>query len=231
MNRRRIMLEAQWVDWHHMEGQQDPIYNQVIAACESYHIMKLMGVHYDWNIEIITQFYATLYIEEAEGVREMHWMAGGEWHNIGYGDFASRFSFGATDTHRRRIHIHNPLEEEEMKPMYALRQEMNVGSINGLYTYYSVLNRMFRKTICPRDGHPTSMSPFTKNLLANMRDGAPPFSVMDFVWEEIKGIALNPQKTCGFAPYLMFIIEDVTNRSFPKDGFHMPSGPILPRSL
>jgi hypothetical protein len=45
---------------------------------------------------------------------------------------------------------------------------------------------------------------------------------MDFVWEEIKDISLNPQKTCGFAPYLMFIIEDVTGRNFLKEGKHMP---------
>jgi hypothetical protein len=30
-----------------MEERQDLIYNQVIAACESHHIKKLMGVHYD----------------------------------------------------------------------------------------------------------------------------------------------------------------------------------------
>jgi hypothetical protein len=47
MKKRRIVSEAQWVDWHHMEEQQDPIYNQVIAACESHHIKKFMGVHYD----------------------------------------------------------------------------------------------------------------------------------------------------------------------------------------
>jgi hypothetical protein len=140
-----------------MKGQQDPIYNQGIAACESHHIKKLMGLHYDWNIEIIAQFYATLYIKEAEGVRKMHWMTEGEWYNIGYGDFASRFSFRAADTYRPRIHIHDPLEEEEMKPMYALGQEMNVGSIYDLYTYYSVLNRLFRRTICLRDGDPTNI--------------------------------------------------------------------------
>jgi hypothetical protein len=33
---------------------------------------------------------------------------------------------------------------------------------------------------------------------------------------------LEPEKTCGFAPYLIFMIKDVTNRSFPKDEFHMP---------
>jgi hypothetical protein len=59
-----------------------------------------------------------------------------------------------------------------------------------------------------------------------MRDVAPPFSVIDFIWEEIKGISMNLQHTCGFDPYLMFMIEDVTNRTFQKDGLHMPIRPV-----
>jgi hypothetical protein len=58
-----------------------------------------------------------------------------------------------------------------------------------------------------------------------MRDGGPPFSVVDFIWEEIKGISMNPQKTCEFVPYIMFMIEDVTNRIFSKDGSHVPIRP------
>jgi hypothetical protein len=112
-----------------------------------------------------------------------------------------------------------------MKFMYAPGLEGNVGTTNGLYTFHSVLNWLFKKTICLRDGDPTNISQFTKNLLASMRDGAPPLSVMDFVWEEIKCISMNPQKTCGFAPYLIFIIEDVTGKSFPKEGKHMPFSP------
>jgi hypothetical protein len=65
--------------------------------------------------------------------------------------------------------------------MYAPGLEGNAGTINELYTFYSVLNRLFRKTICPRDGDPTNISQFAKNLLANMRNGVPSFSVMDFV--------------------------------------------------
>jgi hypothetical protein len=120
MDRSRIVLEAQWVDWHHMEEQQDRIHNQVIAACESHHLKHLMGVHYDWNKEVIAQFYATLYIDEVGGVRRMHWTTEGEWYNISYDDVASRFSFGAVDAHRPRLHIHNPLDEDEMKFIYAM---------------------------------------------------------------------------------------------------------------
>jgi hypothetical protein len=89
MDRRRIVSEAQWVDWLHMDSQQDPIYNQAIASCESHHLKNLMGVHYDWNVKVIAQFYATLYIEEGGGARKMHWMTEGEWYSIGYDDFAS----------------------------------------------------------------------------------------------------------------------------------------------
>jgi hypothetical protein len=31
------------VAWNHMAEQEDPIFNQVIAACASHHIKKLMG--------------------------------------------------------------------------------------------------------------------------------------------------------------------------------------------
>jgi hypothetical protein len=60
MDRRWIVSEAQWIDWRYMEEQHDPIYDQVIAACESHHLKILMGIHYDWNVEVIPQFYATL---------------------------------------------------------------------------------------------------------------------------------------------------------------------------
>jgi hypothetical protein len=134
--------------------------------------------------------------------------------------FATQFSYGQADKDRFRIHIHNPLEENEIKFMDAPGQEGNAGTINGLYIFYSVLNRLFRKTICQRDGDPTNISHY-----ANLRDGAPPFSVIDYIWKEIKGISLNPQNNCGFAPYLMFLVEDVTGRSFPKEGIHMPFRP------
>jgi hypothetical protein len=166
-----------------------------------------------------------LFIDEAENVRAMHWMTEGDWYHITFDEFATRFSYVQADKDRIRTHLHNPLDENEMKFMYASGEEGNVGTINGLYTFYLVLNMLFRKIICPRDEDQTNISQFVKNLLAHMRDGAPPFSMMDFVWEEIKGISMNPQKTCRFAPYLMFMIEDITNRTFSKDGLHMPIRP------
>jgi hypothetical protein len=109
-------------------------------------------------VEVIAQFYATLYIEEGGGARRMDWMTEDDWFHKSYDDFTSRFSFGAADAHRQRLHLQNPLDENEIKFMCAPGPEGNVGTINGLYTFYSILNRLFWKTVCLRDGDPTNIS-------------------------------------------------------------------------
>jgi hypothetical protein len=91
----------------------------------------------------------------------------GEWYHITFDEFVTRFSYGQAEKDCFHTHIHNPLDENEMKFMYALGQEGDVGIINGLYTFYSVLNRIFlnrifRKTICPRDMDPTNISQFAR---------------------------------------------------------------------
>jgi hypothetical protein len=48
------------------------------------------------------------------------------------------------------------------------------------------------------------------------------FSIFDFIWEEIKAISENPLKNCGYAPYLMHMIERVTARTFFCEKEHHP---------
>jgi hypothetical protein len=46
------------------------------------------------------------------------------------------------------------------------------------------------------------------------------FLVFDFIWEEIKAIPKNPLKSCGYAHYLMHLIEKVTTRTFLCEEHH-----------
>jgi hypothetical protein len=48
------------------------------------------------------------------------------------------------------------------------------------------------------------------------------FSVFDFIWEEIKAISENPLKSCGYAPYLMHMIERVIALTFFYEKEHHP---------
>jgi hypothetical protein len=48
------------------------------------------------------------------------------------------------------------------------------------------------------------------------------FSVFDFIWEEIKAKSKSPLKSCGYAPYIMHMIERVSSRTFGCEKEHHP---------
>jgi hypothetical protein len=96
--------------------------------------------------------------------------------------------------------------------------------VKGLYTYYSVLNRLLRATT-PRDGNPSDISRFMKNLMIALRLGASPFSVGDYIRQEIKYLSEDPKKICNYNPYIMYMIERVSRVEFPKDVTHKPLRP------
>jgi hypothetical protein len=55
-----------------------------------------------------------------------------------------------------------------------------------------------------------------------MSPSEPKFSVVDYIWEEIHSISGSPQKSCGYAPYLMHVIKAITNYTFVYDHEHKP---------
>ena len=97
--------------------------------------------------------------------------------------------------------------------------------MKGLYTYYAVLNRLLRVSISPRDGNPSEVTKFQKNLMIALRPGAPPFSAGDFIWQKIKNLSEDPKKICSYSPYIMYMIESVSKLDFPKNVKHKPLRP------
>jgi hypothetical protein len=90
--------------------------------------------------------------------------------------------------------------------------------------FYAYLNRLFRRAVTPREGDGIKIPAYNKNILAVMAPNANgfEFSIFDFIWEEIKAISDNPLKSCGYAPYLMHMIERVTARTFFYEKEHLP---------
>jgi hypothetical protein len=43
-----------------------------------------------------------------------------------------------------------------------------------------------------------------------------------FIWEEIKAILESPLKSCRYAPYIIHMIERVTDRTFGYDKEYHP---------
>jgi hypothetical protein len=90
--------------------------------------------------------------------------------------------------------------------------------------FYAYLNRLFRRTVTPREGDVTKILAYNKNILAAMAPNVNgfEFSAFDFIWEEIKDISESPLKSCGYAPYLIHMMERVTTRTFFCEKEHHP---------
>jgi hypothetical protein len=111
-----------------------------------------------------------------------------------------------------------------MRFMYPSNKRGSVGTTLDLLPFYSYLNRLFRRTMTPREGDTSNIPSYNRNLLVAI---APhphgfDFSVFNFIWEEIKAISESPLKSYGYAPYIMHMIERVMDRTFRYDKEHQP---------
>jgi hypothetical protein len=98
-----------------------------------------------------------------------------------------------------------------------------VGTTADLFPFYTYLNHLFRRTLTPTEGDSSNIPSYNRNLLVAMaRPHGFDFSVFDFIWEEIKVISESPLKSCGYAPYIMHMIERVSGRTFGCDKEHQP---------
>jgi hypothetical protein len=46
------------------------------------------------------------------------------------------------------------------------------------------------------------------------------FDIFEYIVDEICNITINPLRSCGFAPYIWYMIEMVTKEKFYKDSRH-----------
>jgi hypothetical protein len=89
---------------------------------------------------------------------------------------------------------------------------------------------MRRRTLVPWIGDSNAIQNNERNLLdALMKNEC--FDVFDYVVDEIWNIAINPLRSCGFAPYIMCMIEMVAHERFYKDVAHEPLRPAIPKAL
>jgi hypothetical protein len=82
-------LQLQWTDWDFIEKEKNtcPTFIEVIAACEHHGIKYVIELKYDWNNEVILQFYSTLYLDEKRS--KFFWMTEGEIYSVGMVRFAA----------------------------------------------------------------------------------------------------------------------------------------------
>jgi hypothetical protein len=94
-------------------------------------LSSIMSFNYDWNEEVIAQFYATLYVNRT--TKTFHWTIQGNPFSVGYANFANILGFPSSDLTRERIHeLENMLDDGELHFIYDNAYgDINFGSIHG----------------------------------------------------------------------------------------------------
>jgi hypothetical protein len=87
---------------------------------------------------------------------------------------------------------------------------------------------MMRKTLTPRIGYSEVIPAYERNLLDALMKPVR-FNVFEYIVDEIWNISTNPLRSCGFAPYIQFMIEYVAQEKFYKNVHHDSLRPAVPK--
>jgi hypothetical protein len=96
-----------------------------------------------------------------------------------------------------------------------------------MHKYYRYINSLCRMTLIPKGGNQMNILGESKVLLSLMKpNSSESLNVFDMVWQEIIHVACFPLKGCLHAPFIMKMIEVVTQFQFEKGTRHLSYTPF-----
>ena len=215
-SRKGKICTMHYVDFEDMQRKEEPEFNAAIKTCDRFDLTDIMSFRYDWNEEILAQFHATYFWDQDEDI--VHWMTDKRHYRISFLTFCQILGFGETHKTFSRIHAHDRYEISDIRHCWRDPNHAD-GKRSGLKSYYYVMNNLVRNTIDPKDGAASDINGYVRNMLARFPDGDR-FNVARFIWVQLAYAMDDGRRSLPYAPYLMFMIERVTGRIFPKDSFH-----------
>jgi hypothetical protein len=153
-----------------------PAVNEAIDICHAKGMTNIMGINYDWNEEVVTQFYANLYIRCE--TKTFHWLLQGKPLSVSYERLSQILGFGEEDLGRPKLHGGEFPLDSEMAFMYdSMFGKVEFGTTHGMKPVYRMLNQLFRYTLTPKIGDNTNISNVAKEILVRMAPGKEAFRI------------------------------------------------------
>jgi hypothetical protein len=206
------------IHWEHLRSLNVPAVNEAIDICHAKGMTHIVSMNYDWNEEVVAQFYANLYVKRE--TKTFYWLLQGKPLSVTYERFARILGFSSKDLGRPKIHgVEIPLDSE-MAFMYDTAYgNIEFDTIYAMKPVYRMLNQLFRYSMTPKIGDNYNVANIAKEVLERMGSDQEIFSVFDFIWEEIIVCSVSAQKSCQYAPWIFKICE-VTGVDILTDKSH-----------
>jgi hypothetical protein len=227
------IIKQRSINWAECEQMRDKEMTRALRACEAKGMKNIMLFSYDWNDEVIAQFYSTLWVKlssddlGAYAYPYMNFNIEGQWYKVSYRRFAHILGFTDSEIHpdRRCIHNYSLPPRAEVIDMHVVPTD-DMWKTTNLQGYYRYLNSMFRATLIPKGGNQVNVHGESHVLLYFMKPNKNfRINVFDMIWKEIIHASWNTSKGCVHAPFIMKMIEVVSQTYFQKDSKHVKYTP------
>jgi hypothetical protein len=158
------VIPVQWVNFDYMRRKRDASFNRIIEACDFHGITNLLQFCYNWNQEVITEFYSTLLFDKKE--RIFMWMTNGRRFSIKLTQFAEILGLSSHLDNPKKIHTGRVMHTREMTPMYDPDSDFRAPKIKGILPHFVVLHRMRRRTLASRIGNSDTIPTYERNIVS-----------------------------------------------------------------
>jgi hypothetical protein len=155
-------------------------------------------------------------------------MTNGQRMTVKLTQFAEILRLSSHLDHPKKLHTGRVMHTREMTPMYDPNSDFHAPKIEGILPHFAILHRMRRRMLVPMIGDSDAIPAYERNLLDVVMKNEH-FDAFDYIIDEIWNIAINPQRSCGFTPYIIYMIEVAAYEKFYKDAAHEPLHPVVPK--
>jgi hypothetical protein len=108
------MVKQQYFDIEYMRNKKDMHFNRVLEACDLHGITDLLQFRHNWNQEIISEFYSTLFYDKKE--RIFMWMTNGRRFHLRLVQFTQIIGWSSQLDIPKKLHSGWVMMPREMSP-------------------------------------------------------------------------------------------------------------------
>jgi hypothetical protein len=175
------VVKQQYVDIEYMRNK-DIHFNRILESCDLHGITDLLQFRHNWNQEIISEFYSTLFYDKKEMI--FMWMTNGRRFHMNLAQFAQILGLSSQLNIPKKLHSGRVMIPREMTPMYVKDGGFQPPKVEGLLPYFLVLYRMRRRTLAPRIDYSEPIPAYERNLLDTLIKSVH-FDVFEYIVDEI----------------------------------------------
>jgi hypothetical protein len=111
------VVKHQYVDIEYMRNKKDMHFNMILEACDLHGITDLLQFRHNWNQEIISEFYSTLFYDKKE--RIFMWMTNVRRFHVKLAQFTQILVLSSQLDIPKKLHSGRVMMDREMTPMYV----------------------------------------------------------------------------------------------------------------